>query len=90
VVTQVAWQNPIVSLKVSALGTNYTIRLTSPDEAVRRGLTRNSFKLGDSLAIQGLVAKDDPLTIQANTLTSADGKVLFDRSQPIPEAPKEK
>jgi hypothetical protein len=81
VVKQAAWQNPVTYLTVSALGKDYIIRLASPNALLRRGLNRDSFKLGDTLTIHGLEAKDDAMTIEASTVTSADGKLLFDRSQ---------
>jgi hypothetical protein len=81
-IKQVVWQNPVTYVRVGALGTDYTIRLESPNVLLQRGLTRNTFKLGDTIAVQGLAAKDDPSTIQANTVTAADGTVVFDRSQP--------
>ena len=82
-VTKVEWANPharfYIDAKDEATGetVNWDFELASPNGLMRRGWTRNSMKLGDTVTVTGHRAKNDPHVGNASTVTLADGKKLF-------------
>src|ERR1700684_54851 len=62
-VTKVEWQNPHARFYVDvkdAAGTvtNWEFELGSPNGLMRKGWTRNSLKPGDTITVDGYLAKD--------------------------------
>lgn len=84
-ISQIIWINPTAWLRVEATSPegNMTdmVSLASPNALVNAGTTRDALKLGHDITINGILAKDGSATVQANTITSPDGAVLFDRSK---------
>jgi hypothetical protein len=82
-VTKVEWANPharfYVDAKDEATGAivNWDFELASPNGLMRRGWTRNSMKLGDTVTVTGYRAKNNPHVGNASTVTLASGKKLF-------------
>jgi hypothetical protein len=81
-VTKMEWMNPharfYVDVKDDA-GTvaNWELELGSPNGLMRRGWTRNSLKPGDSVIIEGYLAKDGSKLANARNVTLADGRKIF-------------
>ena len=82
-VTKVEWENPHARFYVDAKDektgeiANWDFELASPNGLMRRGWTRNSMKLGDTVTVTGHRAKNNPHVGNASTVTLADGKKLF-------------
>ena len=82
-VTKVEWMNPharfYLDVKDEKSGkvTNWEFELGSPNGLMRQGWTRNSMKIGDSVSVQGSLAKDGSNLANARTVKLSDGKKLF-------------
>lgn len=91
-VTKVEWANPharfYVDAKDEATGqtVNWDFELASPNGLMRRGWTRNSMKIGDTVTVTGHRAKNAPHVGNASTVTLADGKRLFAGSSGDPDS----
>ena len=81
-VTKVEWANPHARFYIDAKDesgkvNNWDFELSSPNGLMRRGWTRNSLKLGDTVTVTGWAAKNAPHVGNASTVTLADGKKVF-------------
>lgn len=81
-VTKVEWANPHARFYVDAKDdagkvNNWDFELGSPNGLMRRGWTRNSLKIGDTVTVTGWRAKNSPYVGNAGTVTLADGKKVF-------------
>jgi hypothetical protein len=81
-VTKVEWANPhtFFYIDVSDSGgqiDNWALELGSPNGLMRRGWTRNSMKLGDTVTVTGWRAKDGSLKGNARSVTLSTGQKLF-------------
>ena len=81
-VTKMEWQNPHARFYVDVKDdggavTNWEFELGSPNGLMRQGWTRNSMKIGDSVSVQGSMAKDGSNLANARTVKLSDGKKLF-------------
>jgi hypothetical protein len=81
-VTKVEWMNPHARFYLdvkddSGKVTNWEFELGSPNGLMRQGWTRNSMKIGDSISVQGSLAKDGSNLANARTVKLSDGKKLF-------------
>jgi hypothetical protein len=81
-VTKVEWMNPHARFYLdvkddSGKVTNWEFELGSPNGLMRQGWTRNSMKIGDSVSVQGSLAKDGSNLANARTVKLSDGKKLF-------------
>jgi len=81
-VTKVEWMNPHARFYLDVKDdkgsvTNWEFELGSPNGLMRQGWTRNSMKIGDSVTIDGSLAKDGSNLANARTVKLADGKRLF-------------
>ena len=82
-VTKVEWMNPharfYLDVKDEATGkvTNWEFELGSPNGLMRQGWTRNSMKIGDTVNVQGSLAKDGSNLANARTVKLTDGRRLF-------------
>ena len=56
---------------------NWALELGSPNGLMRRGWTRNSMKVGDTVTVAGWRAKDGSLKGNARAVTLAGGEKLF-------------
>jgi hypothetical protein len=90
-VTKVDWANPHTFFYIDVRAANGTIEpwaleLGSPNGLMRRGWTRNSLKIGDTVSVTGSRAKDGSFKGNARTVTLANGQRLFaGSSQPNAE-----
>jgi hypothetical protein len=81
-VTKVEWMNPHARFYVdvkdeSGKVTNWEFELGSPNGLMRQGWTRNSMKIGDSVTVDGFLAKDGSKLANARNVKLADGRRLF-------------
>ena len=94
-VTKVEWANPHARFYIDAKDekgaiVNWDFELASPNGLMRRGWTRNSMKLGDTVTVTGHRAKNNPHVGNASTVTLTDGKRLFAGSSLDNETPAAK
>jgi hypothetical protein len=81
-VTKIEWINPHARFFMDAKDTNgkvvnWEIELTSTAGLLRRGWTRNSLKIGETVTVNGSLAKDGSNVANATTVTLSDGKRVF-------------
>jgi hypothetical protein len=81
-VTKVDWINPHARIFVDAKdpngkAANWEIELGPPAILLRNGWTRNSIKIGETVTVNGSLAKDGSNLANATTVTLADGKRVF-------------
>jgi len=81
-VTKVEWANPHARFFIdvkdeSGKVNNWDFELASPNGLMRRGWTRNSLKIGDTVTVVGWAAKNAPYVGNTNAVTLADGKKVF-------------
>ena len=81
-VTKIEWMNPHAYFYIDvtdAAGkvTNWGLEMGSPNGLMRQGWTRNSMKIGDTINVQGSLAKDGSNLANARTVKLSDGRRLF-------------
>lgn len=81
-VTKVEWMNPHARFYIDVKDdagkvTNWELELGSPNGLMRRGWTRNSMKPGDTVTVDGSLAKDGSNLANARTVKLTDGRSLF-------------
>ena len=81
-VTKVDWINPharfFMDVKDAAgKVVNWEIELSAPAMLMRRGWTRSSLKVGETVTVNGSQAKDGSNLANATTVTLSDGKRVF-------------
>ena len=79
VVTKVEWSNPHIWIYLDVKDergnvTNWGFSASPPGMLQRRGITKNSLKLGEVLTISGHRAKDGSNNASGNVVTFADGR----------------
>jgi hypothetical protein len=79
VVTKLEWSNPHIWIYLDVKDdkgnvTNWGFSASPPGMLARRGITKNSLKLGDVLTISGHRAKDGSNNGSGNIVTFADGR----------------
>jgi len=81
-VTKVEWMNPHARFYIdvkdeSGKVTNWEFELGSPNGLMRKGWTRNSLKIGDTVSVDGYRAKDGSNLGNARSINLADGRKVF-------------
>jgi hypothetical protein len=81
-VTKIEWINPHARFYVdvkdeSGKIVTWEVELGPPAGLMRRGWSRSSLKVGDSVTIDGFLAKDGSNMTNAQTVTLGDGKKVF-------------
>jgi hypothetical protein len=81
-VTKMEWQNPHARFYVDVTDEagkviNWELELGSPNGLMRRGWTRNSLKPGDTVTVEGYLAKDGSKLANARNVTLGDGRKIF-------------
>ena len=82
VVTKVEWTNPHVRFYIevkdkSGTVTSWNLELASPNVLRRLGWTREAFKAGDVVTVQGALAKDGSKMANASSVILADGRKML-------------
>jgi hypothetical protein len=81
-VTKLDWINPHARFfmnvtEANGKVTNWEIELAAPAMLLRRGWTRNSLKVGETVTVNGSLAKDGSNLANASAVTLSDGKRVF-------------
>ena len=81
-VTKIDWINPharfFVDVKdANGKVVNWEVELAAPAMLMRRGWTRSSLKLGESVTVSAYLAKDGSNLANASTVTLVDGRKVF-------------
>ena len=81
-VTKVEWTNPharfyVTSKDESGKVTDWNFELGSPNVLIRQGWKRTSLKEGDTVTVEGYMAKDGSSLANARRVTLADGRSVF-------------
>ena len=82
VVTEVEWTNPHAHLLIDVKDPSGTVakwdfELGGPNGLLRQGWTRTSLKPGDTVTINGFLAKDGSNYASAATVELSDGRKVF-------------
>ena len=81
-VTKVEWLNPHIYVYIDVKDEkgstiNYAVEGGAPNGLFRQGWRKDTLKVGDTLAIEGFLAKDGSNTVNARTWLLPDGKKVF-------------
>ena len=81
-VTKVEWMNPHIYFYVdskdpSGKNVNYAVEGGAPNGLYRQGWRKDTLKIGESIIVEGYLAKDGSNTVNARNVTLADGKRIF-------------
>jgi len=81
-VTKVAWANPHTFFYIDVTNAkgdieNWALEMGSPNGLMRRGWTRDSMKIGDTVTVTGSRAKDGSFKGNARSVTLSTGQRLF-------------
>jgi hypothetical protein len=82
VVTKIDWGNPHVYFYIdvkdaSGKTANWGVESSSVGELMHRGWQRGNLKVGDSVKIEGFVAKDGAPLVGVRLVTFSDGRKIF-------------
>jgi len=92
-VTKVEWMNPHARFYMDVKDeqgnvTNWELEMGSPNGMMRQGWTRNSLTPGTAVTVEGFMAKDGSKLANCRSVTTADGKKLFNGAAPGEGAPQ--
>lgn len=81
VLTKVEWTNPHSYFYLDVKGEDgkvvkWTCEGANPSALSRRGLNKGDLKIGDTIIVDGYVAKDGSKNIDARRITLKDGKII--------------
>ena len=81
-VTKVEWMNPHIYYYVdvkdaSGKVTNYAVEGGTPNSLRRQGWGKDSLKTGDTVTVDGFMAKNGSNHVNGRTVTLPDGKKVF-------------
>jgi hypothetical protein len=81
-VTKVEWLNPHIYVYVDVKDNggatvNYAVEGGAPNGLFRQGWRKDTLKVGDTLSVEGFLAKDGSNTVNARTWLLPDGKKVF-------------
>ena len=92
VVKKVEWTNPHIWFyvegkdEVSGLAAVWGFSGGAPNGLRRRGVTKDSLKVGDTVKVQGIRAKDGSPNAASRGVTFSDGRQVFTASEQTPAA----
>ena len=94
-VTKMEWINPHAWMHVAVKrpdGTveNWMIEAGSPNSLFRRGINKNTVRVGMQVVVDGYQARDGSRRANGRDVTLPEGRKLFLGSQTTPGAPAEK
>ena len=78
-VTKIEWTNPHARFYIDVKDangtvTNWELELGSPNTLIRYGWKRDSMKVGESVTVEGYLARDGSKTANAKTVKFTDGR----------------
>jgi Family of unknown function (DUF6152) len=77
IVTRFEWNNPHAFLYVDVGTENWAVECASPLDLRKSGWTRDSLKVGDTVTVEGWLARDGSKLVSARTILLASGKKLI-------------
>jgi hypothetical protein len=82
VVTKIAWANPHVYFFVdvkdeNGVTANWACETNGPNGLIRQGWKRDSMKVGDHIIVTAYLARDGTKTVDARSVTFADGRKVL-------------
>jgi hypothetical protein len=93
VVTRVEWTNPHIWFYLDVKDdagkvANWGFSGAPPAVLMRRGITKDSMKIGDTIHVEGFRAKDGSTNGSGGIVTFADGRKVFTASaeDPVPQS----
>jgi hypothetical protein len=91
-VTKLDWINPharfFMDVKTDGKVVNWEVELGPPAMLMRSGWTKSALAIGESVTVNGSLAKDGSHLLNATTVTMSNGKRVFAGSSGGDEAPK--
>jgi hypothetical protein len=83
--TKMEWTNPHAHIHLdvtsqAGLVTSWNVELATPNVLMRGGWLRSSLKSGDRVTVNGHAAKDGSRLVNATSVTTGDGRLLFARA----------
>ena len=81
-ITKVDWMNPHIYYYIDAAGPNgrvqnWAIEGSTPAGLQRRGIRRDTLKIGSSITVEGFMARDGSNHVNGRNVTFADGRRVF-------------
>jgi len=80
-VTKVEWLNPHIYVYIDSTDggktVNYAVEGGAPNGLFRQGWRKDTLKIGDTLSVEGFLAKDGSNTVNARTWLLPGGKKVF-------------
>jgi hypothetical protein len=93
VVTRIEWTNPHIWFYLDVKDdagkvANWGFSGAPPGVLMRRGITKDSMKIGDTIHVEGFRAKDGSINGSGGIVTFADGRKVFTASaeDPVPQS----
>jgi hypothetical protein len=93
-VTKMEWINPHAWIHIDVKKDDnsvdeWMIEAGSPNTLLRRGLTKDSLKVGTEILVQGYQSKDGSLRANGRDVTLPNGQTLFISNSSPEESPKQ-
>jgi hypothetical protein len=93
-VTKMEWINPHAWIHIDVKKADnsvdeWMIEAGSPNTLLRRGLTKDSLKVGTEILVQGYQSKDGSLRTNGRDVTLPNGQTLFISNSSPEESPKQ-
>lgn len=93
-VTKMEWINPHAWIHIDVKKDDnsvdeWMIEAGSPNTLLRRGLTKDSLKVGTEILVQGYQSKDGSLRANGRDVTLPNGQTLFLSNNTPEESPKQ-
>ena len=93
-VTKMEWINPHAWIHIDVKKADDTVEewmveAGSPNTLLRRGLTKDSLKVGTEILVQGYQSKDGSLRANGRDVTLPNGQTLFISNASPEESPKQ-
>jgi hypothetical protein len=93
-VKKVEWMNPHIWFYVDVKDekgnvTTWGFSGLPPGMAIRKGFTKNTLKIGETVVVQGFRAKDGSNNASGNILTFSDGRQVFPGALEVGTIPKQ-
>jgi hypothetical protein len=78
----IEWTNPHAHIQINVTDqggavTGWNFELGSPNALIRRGWSRTTVHVGDTITVSGYLAKDGSHMANARSVTLSDGRTVF-------------
>ena len=81
-VTEIEWRNPHIYIYVnvrdeSGQATVFAVEGSTPNMLYRRGWRKDDLRVGDTITVQGFMARDGSAQLNSRRITLPNGRVVF-------------